>query len=623
MSNRFHNKFHRFNHSTTKDINIPDSGYDPIASHEFPFKGDFVQYPDGAVLSARDIATNTVIPFSGNIITFPYPYTVVISNLSAISATVNYQDILVSELSGFVINGLDNTLQIHPIQIEGVNNLTLKGTPISSTSWVSISGDFQTQSNMYVSGVAYIANEYVTNITAVNLSAYDANMYNLTSVNNWFINENVVHSHITNLTATNLSAYDANLYNLNVSNNTITNHLTATDIQVNGDFIEFSPNLESPSTGYRQGLFLGRTLGTQNQANSANMVIAGSMSTGMSDGWHIYGDSTGIDAARLIIETFDNGLEPIIFRQHDLGIPYERTRIDSTGMTVTGNMVVTNMVSANSADFTNLSANHIYPHTSNTTISAHGNLDMLGYSISGIGNSSLSFQNGVKLSTNSTKSFIISAYSVSENPSCSATGQFSHAEGLDTTSSNLMSHAEGYYTRANGFASHTEGQDTVASKNAGHAEGGHTIAGGDYSHAGGYYANAIHDYTYVWSSFGAPGVSSTKNDQYTVSAMNGVVLGENVDVYGTLSLNGSGISAWPIGDVAVDSLVHNNSANWNTAYNNMSSVDFTNSYVFSGVVSPAGLYLTLSINGSSLALPLYYYPTGIGNMSIGYNFIVS
>ncbi len=229
MSNRFHNKFHRFNHSTSKDVTIPDAGYDPIASHEYPFKGDFVQYPDGAVLSARNIATNMVIPFSGNVINFPYPYTVIISNLSAVSATINYQDILVSELSGFVISGADNTLQIHPIHIEGVNNLTLKGTPISSTSWVSISGDFQTQSNMYVSGVAYIANEYVTNLTALNLSGYNVNTYNLTGVNNVFTYETVANSNITNLTASNVTVSDC------LSTNCISPFTSGANISAHGN----------------------------------------------------------------------------------------------------------------------------------------------------------------------------------------------------------------------------------------------------------------------------------------------------------------------------------------------------------------------------------------------------
>ena len=39
---KFHNKFHSANHHTLPSPHIVDSGLDPIASHEFPFIGDFV-----------------------------------------------------------------------------------------------------------------------------------------------------------------------------------------------------------------------------------------------------------------------------------------------------------------------------------------------------------------------------------------------------------------------------------------------------------------------------------------------------------------------------------------------------------------------------------------------------
>ena len=45
MSNRFHNKFHRENHHSDPSTNRPDSSYDPIASYESPFKGEF--YSEG------------------------------------------------------------------------------------------------------------------------------------------------------------------------------------------------------------------------------------------------------------------------------------------------------------------------------------------------------------------------------------------------------------------------------------------------------------------------------------------------------------------------------------------------------------------------------------------------
>jgi hypothetical protein len=43
MSSRFHNKFHRHNHHTdaSQDPRYPDSGHDPIASQEAPFRGAF------------------------------------------------------------------------------------------------------------------------------------------------------------------------------------------------------------------------------------------------------------------------------------------------------------------------------------------------------------------------------------------------------------------------------------------------------------------------------------------------------------------------------------------------------------------------------------------------------
>lgn len=42
MSNRFHNKWHRASHHSYKDPTIIDAGWDPIASPDNPFQGDFV-----------------------------------------------------------------------------------------------------------------------------------------------------------------------------------------------------------------------------------------------------------------------------------------------------------------------------------------------------------------------------------------------------------------------------------------------------------------------------------------------------------------------------------------------------------------------------------------------------
>lgn len=73
MSNRFHNKFHRHNHHTRPTERYgqyPDSAYDPIASPDSPFQGEF--HVDGDVTSLSSIsaigdvfATNA--NFSGNV----------------------------------------------------------------------------------------------------------------------------------------------------------------------------------------------------------------------------------------------------------------------------------------------------------------------------------------------------------------------------------------------------------------------------------------------------------------------------------------------------------------------------------------------------------------------------
>ena len=78
-------------------------------------------------------------------------------------------------------------------------------------------------------------------------------------------------------------------------------------------------------------------------------------------------------------------------------------------------------------------------------------------------------------------------YSFAEGTDTTASSYASHAEGVCTISSSSASHAEGYETTASGSFSHAEGQQAVASGLYGaHAEGAHTEASGDYgAHAEG------------------------------------------------------------------------------------------------------------------------------------------
>lgn len=75
-------------------------------------------------------------------------------------------------------------------------------------------------------------------------------------------------------------------------------------------------------------------------------------------------------------------------------------------------------------------------------------------------------------------------YSHAEGGS-SASGEYAHSEGVNTSSDGRAAHAEGQSTIADGIGSHAEGNGTYAGDIADHAEGQGTQAYGKYSHAEG------------------------------------------------------------------------------------------------------------------------------------------
>jgi len=86
-----------------------------------------------------------------------------------------------------------------------------------------------------------------------------------------------------------------------------------------------------------------------------------------------------------------------------------------------------------------------------------------------------------------------------------ASGDYSHAEGISTTSSGPGAHAEGHSSIASGLASHAEGTTSfggpvTASGVGSHAEGSGTIAQGDASHIEGTRGLAYGEATHVEGS---------------------------------------------------------------------------------------------------------------------------
>jgi hypothetical protein len=84
-------------------------------------------------------------------------------------------------------------------------------------------------------------------------------------------------------------------------------------------------------------------------------------------------------------------------------------------------------------------------------------------------------------------------------------GDYSHAEGFNTSSEGGYSHAEGYSTTASGFASHSEGRQTQSNASYSHAEGRETKTNAIYSHAEGYGTVADGSYQHVSGKFNTTG----------------------------------------------------------------------------------------------------------------------
>jgi hypothetical protein len=125
----------------------------------------------------------------------------------------------------------------------------------------------------------------------------------------------------------------------------------------------------------------------------------------------------------------------------------------------------------------------------------------------------------------------VAAYSHAEGYYAEATGPYSHAEGYDCWSHGEASHSEGYNTFAEGSHSHAEGDNTSALGAHSHAEGYRAIAKGIDSHAAGVYSNALYDRSWIWhGSSNTTSVSTTKTDQFLVSAAGGVYFPGNVGI---------------------------------------------------------------------------------------------
>ena len=157
----------------------------------------------------------------------------------------------------------------------------------------------------------------------------------------------------------------------------------------------------------------------------------------------------------------------------------------------------------------------------NSTISSSGQLVIPGnYSTIFIdsfvtwANSSSNLPPTTRLVVTGNSTFDGTGTTVTFNPTYSGTsvyklttrsGDYSHAEGFNTSSEGGYSHAEGYSTTASGFASHSEGRQTQSNASYSHAEGRETKTNAIYSHTEGYGTVADGSYQHVSGKFNTTG----------------------------------------------------------------------------------------------------------------------
>jgi len=115
-----------------------------------------------------------------------------------------------------------------------------------------------------------------------------------------------------------------------------------------------------------------------------------------------------------------------------------------------------------------------------------------------------------------------------------ASGDYSLANGYNTTADGWASHSEGYKTTASGYGSHAEGVGAKASGNYSHSSGHYTNSIGIYSHAEGYnttasgtssfafgaQTTASGNYTFAWSD--GTNFEGTLPQSFNIHATNGV-----------------------------------------------------------------------------------------------------
>lgn len=188
---RFHSKKHNFNHFSEPVVGYPDSASDPIASHDSPFKGDFVI--DGSIYA-------NAISLSDSISSLEVDSLVVTNSLSSLSVETLTLTSFGSNTDGSnLINVNATTLDgFDSLAFEVVSNKDIAGGYLG----IDVGGNITaTLANMNLSSLNFIAvDQYLTEF---DLSSTVAPLITSDNAIGYEIPDEFLPSHITELSSIN------------------------------------------------------------------------------------------------------------------------------------------------------------------------------------------------------------------------------------------------------------------------------------------------------------------------------------------------------------------------------------------------------------------------------------
>lgn len=241
MSNRFHQKFHRNNHHSFKDNSIPDAGYDPIASSEAPFRGEFVLSGTLSAFSPTDYYS--IISNNAKFLNKIETDTIYVNNtLTAHQMVVDFIDVKFYETSGYGIRGSDFGLNV-PLNPSLGDTLYLSGIGLSASSWASFNGAIQSKTSMdtpvlstdLIQSSNNVKPVTIRDVQSTNITAYDGRFVNVYATNFIGATTNNLQISITNGWKPAITTYyypQFTDWKYSLDNNTLHSALTSGDVML-------------------------------------------------------------------------------------------------------------------------------------------------------------------------------------------------------------------------------------------------------------------------------------------------------------------------------------------------------------------------------------------------------